>query len=143
MGLSPGGAVLIRARGGVLFRQFGRFSLVGVLAAVGHYGTLVLAVEFGGLGAVPAALAGYLVGGVVSYLLNRRWTFASNRPHEAAAPRFALVAAVGFALTGLSMAILGDGLGLHYLLAQLVTTGLVMLWTFFANRSWTFETRPS
>jgi len=113
---------------------------VGVLAAIGHYGTLALAVELGRIDAVPAALAGFLVGGVISYLLNRRWTFASDRPHGAAVPRFALVALAGFFLTGLSMAVLTDGLGLHYLPAQLVTTGLVMLWTFLANRSWTFAT---
>lgn len=116
-----------------------RFSLVGVLAAVGHYGTLVLAVEAGGADSVPAALAGFLVGGTISYSLNRRWTFASDRPHEAAVPRFASVALAGFLLTGISMAVLSDGLGVHYLPAQLLTTGLVMLWTFFANRSWTFR----
>lgn len=116
---------------------------MGVLAAIGHYGTLALAVELGRIGPVPAALAGFLVGGVISYLLNRRWTFASDRPHGAAVPRFALVALAGFLLTGLSMALLTDGLGLHYLPAQLATTGLVMLWTFLANRSWTFATRGS
>lgn len=116
-----------------------RFSLVGVAAAIGHYGTLVLAVGAGGADAVLAALAGFLVGGTISYSLNRRWTFASDRPHEAALPRFALVAFAGFVLTGTSMAVLTDWLGVHYLPAQLVTTGLVMLWTFFANRSWTFR----
>lgn len=116
---------------------------MGVLAAVGHYGTLALAVELGRVGAVPAALAGFLVGGVISYLLNRRWTFASERSHGAAVPRFALVALVGFALTGLSMALLTDGLGFHYLPAQLVTTGLVVLWTFLANRFWTFASDAS
>ena len=28
--------------------------------------------------------------------------------------------------------------GLHYLLAQFVTTGIVMLWSFWANKLWTF-----
>ncbi len=130
-------------RPGPVLRQLGSFSLVGVLAAIGHYGTLVAAVELAHLEAVPAALAGYLVGGVVSYLLNRRWTFASDRPHEAAVPRFVLVAVAGFLLTGVAMAVLCDGLGLHYLVAQLLTTGLVMLWSFLANRSWTFRTQTS
>jgi putative flippase GtrA len=27
---------------------------------------------------------------------------------------------------------------IHYVLAQLITTGIVLVWTFFANRFWTF-----
>ena len=45
---------------------------------------------------VPATLCGYLVGGVIGYLLNRRHTFASDRPHAEAGWRFALVTFVGF-----------------------------------------------
>jgi putative flippase GtrA len=118
--------------------QFLRFGGVGVLAAAGHYGTLVGAVEFLGAPAVPATLAGYLVGGAVSYVLNRHWTFASDADHRAAIAKFALVAAVGFALTGLAMALLTGPARLHYLPAQVLTTGIVMLWSFWANRLWTF-----
>ena len=39
------------------------------------------------------------------------------------------------------MWLLAAKLGLHYLLAQLVTTGLVLVWTFAGNRFWTFADR--
>jgi len=121
-----------------LIEQFVRFCGVGVLAAVGHYGTLVALA--GGLGAppVPAALAAYLVGGAISYLLNYRFVFASDKAHRAAAPQFFAVAAVGFVLTGVFMAALTGPAGLHWLVAQVLTTGAVMLWSFAANRLWTF-----
>jgi putative flippase GtrA len=121
-----------------LAEQFARFCGVGVLAALAHYGTLILLVA--GLGAppVPGALAGYLVGGVLSYLLNYRWVFASDKAHRVAAPQFLAVAAVGFFLTGLVMAGLTGPLALHWLFAQVLTTGAVMLWSFAANRLWTF-----
>ena len=83
-------------------------------------------------------LEGFVVGGVVSYLLNRRHTFASDRPHEEAGWRFALVAAGGFGLTYLLMSLFVERLGAPYLPAQLVTTVLIMFVTFFANRAWTF-----
>jgi len=36
------------------------------------------------------------------------------------------------------MAILLSRLDIHYLLVQLVVTGLVLVWNFLANRFWTF-----
>ncbi len=128
---------------GGLVRQMSAFAVVGVFAAMAHYGALIALVEGFGWGAVPATLVGYVAGGIVSYLLNRRHTFDSDRPHEEAGWRFALVAGVGFGLTWVFMHILHDRIGLQYLLAQLVTTGIVLVWSFVANKLWTFSDRTS
>lgn len=88
---------------------------------------------------MPAALCGFGLGGALSYLLNRRHTFGSERPHEEAAWRFALVAGVAFILTYLFMQLMVEQWRLPYLPAQVVTTGVVMIWTFAANRMWTFR----
>ena len=122
-----------------LSRQFAAFSGVGVVAAVVHYGLLVGLVELAGWGPVAATLAGYVAGGIVSYALNRRLTYASDRPHAEATWRFAVVALVGFLLTGLFMQAFTGWLGAPYLPAQLVTTGIVLVWSFGANRVWTFS----
>ena len=122
----------------LLARQFTAFFGVGLVAAVAHYGLLIALVEGGGLHPVPATLAGYVAGGLVSYALNRRHTYTSRRPHREATWRFALVAFVGFLLTWLFMYAFTIWLGAPYLPAQLVTTGIVMLWSFLAHRAWTF-----
>jgi putative flippase GtrA len=122
-----------------LARQFVSYVSVGFAALVFHYGTLIALVETGTLGPDLAALAGFVVGGVVSYVLNRRYTFDSDRSHAAAGPRFAVTAAVGFVMTYLLMHGMTERLGIHYLLAQLVTTGIVLIWTFLGNRFWTFR----
>lgn len=127
---------------GRLARQAGRFAGVGFIAALGHYGTLIGLVEGVGVRPVPATLAGFVVGGIVSYVLNRRHTFASERPHHEATWRFVLVAAVGFVLTGLLMHLCVDRLGAPYIPAQLVITGVVLVWTFIANKLWTFRVPP-
>lgn len=123
-------------------RQFVTFVGTGLVAAVAHYGLLVSLVEGYRLDPVPATLAGYLVGGLVSYLLNRRLTYASERPHREAGWRFAVVAAVGFGLTWAAMALFTRRLGVPYLPAQIVTTGLVLLWSFAAHKLWTFREPP-
>jgi len=122
-----------------LARQFAAFFGVGLVAAIVHYGLLISLVEGYRMDPVPAALAGYVAGGIVSYLLNRRHTYASERPHVEATWRFALVAIIGFGLTWAGMAILVRGLAVPYLAAQLVTTGIVLFWSFLAHKFWTFR----
>ena len=118
--------------------QLTAFTAVGVFAAIAHYSALVALVEGAGWRPVPATLVGYFAGGVVSYILNRRHTFASDRPHAEAGWRFAAVAGVGFCLTWGFMHLFVDGMALPYIPAQLVTTGIVLVWSFVANRFWTF-----
>ncbi len=123
-------------------RQFAAFFGVGLLAAIVHYGLLVSLVEGYRLDPVRATLVGYVGGGIVSYLLNRRHTYASARPHLEAVWRFVAVAAVGFALTWAAMAFLVRGIGAPYLPAQVATTGIVLVWSFLAHKLWTFRDGP-
>ncbi len=122
-------------------RQFLRFSGVGVIAAISHFAVLIALVEFAGAAPVPAALAAFIAGGVASYALNRRFTFVTSLSHQHAVPRFAIVAGGGFLLTGLAMHVLIVRFGVHYVAAQIVTTLVVLLWTFTLNRNWTFGGR--
>lgn len=121
-----------------LLRQFGSFFGVGLVAAVAHYGVLIGGVELAHINPVPATLAGYVLGGIVSYILNRRHTYRSDRPHEEAGWRFAIVAGVGFLLTYGLMTLLVDRWQVSYLPAQILTTGLVLVWSFFAHKFWSF-----
>lgn len=118
--------------------QFATFAGVGLMAAAGHFTALALLVEHDWAGPVLASLAGFLVGSVISYSLNRRFTFESTRSHAGALPRFATVAGIAFVMTGVLMDVLVHRLGLYYLFAQAITTGLVMIWTFSAYRIWAF-----
>lgn len=120
-------------------RQFLLFSTAGGFAAIGHYGTLIALSELAGTPPVPASLAGFIVGGAISYVLNYRFTFRSAKQHGEALTKFLTVAAVGFVLNGLVMAALTGGARLHYLAAQIAATAVVLVWTFLCNRYWTFR----
>ncbi|MFA7269728.1 MAG: GtrA family protein [Sterolibacterium sp.] len=121
------------------FRQFIRFAGVGLVSAIGHFGTLILLVQGFGMAAVPASAAGALVGAWINYSLNYRYTFRSAKQHRETVVKFAVVAAVGLLLNTLFMWLGVELLDLHYLLSQLATTGLVVVWSFLANRYWTFH----
>ncbi|MGJ0512112.1 GtrA family protein [Methylocystis sp.] len=119
-------------------RQLAIYASVGVGATLAHYAILIALVEGAGWRPVPSTLCGYVVGGVVAYLLNRRHTFASDRPHSEATWRFALVAFAGFCVTYALMSLFVDRWAAPYLPAQMVTTVLAMFVTFALNRRWTF-----
>lgn len=125
-----------------LARQFLAYVGVSLAALAVHYALLAALVEAGRADPVPAALAGYLAGAVVSYALNRRLTYASARPHAEATWRFGIVAAIGFGLTWLIMAGLTRVFGLPYLAAQVLATGVVVFWNFLGHRVWTFAAPP-
>ncbi|MBF0471355.1 MAG: GtrA family protein [Gammaproteobacteria bacterium] len=119
-------------------RQFLIFALVGVAGTSGHYLTLIALVQWVALTPVVATSFGFGVGAVINYLLNYRFTFHSRQQHRKALPKFLLVAAAGALVNGAVMALGHTQLGLHYLLAQVIATVLVLLWNFAINKIWTF-----
>jgi len=115
-----------------------RYALVGAVGTAAHYALLIVLVQAAGLVPVLATTVGAVVGAIVNYILNYRLTFASRRAHRHALPRFAAVALLGTAVNAALFAIVHDGLGLHYLVAQVAATLLVLGITYLANRAWTF-----
>lgn len=120
--------------------QFVKFSGVGTIGTAAHYLTLVSLVEGLQLHTVLASSAGALVGALVNYILNYHYTFRSDQAHLSALTKFLTIATIGFVLNGLLMSLLAIHLGMHYLLAQVITTALVLVWNFLGNRLWTFRT---
>ncbi|MEN5081243.1 GtrA family protein [Bosea sp. TWI1241] len=122
-------------------RQLIAYAFSGGVTAVAHYALLIGLVELAGSDPVPASLAGFALGAVVSYLLNRRLTFEATRSHAQASWRFGLIAFGGFLLTGLLMHLFVTRAGLPYLPMQLVTTLIVMVFTFFGHKVFSFADR--
>ena len=123
--------------------QFALFALVGCAAAVGHYGVLVALAELLATPPVLASAAGFIVGGIISYALNYGHVFRSEKEHLPTAAKFLAVATVGLCLNSAIMWLLAERIGLHYLPAQVTATALVMVWSFGANRYWTFNAGSS
>jgi putative flippase GtrA len=122
-----------------LLMQFVCFAGVGVAGTCVHYAVLIVLVEVLGVSAVPGSAAGFVVGALVNYLLNHRFTFRSHQPHCEVAPKFYAVAMTGFVLNTTIMTIATHSFTVPYLLAQAAATAMVLIWNFSANRWWTFK----
>lgn len=126
-----------------MLRQFVVFALVGAVGTAGHYAVLIALVQ-GEIASVPVATTcGFAVGAFINYGLNYRFTFNSGKRHAEALPKFLLVASSGALLNYAIMWWLTHQTSWHYLLAQLGTTALVLVWNFLLNRAWTFAHRPA
>jgi putative flippase GtrA len=119
-------------------RQFLRYGAVGTVGTALQYAMLIALVQWAGTPPLAASTGGAVAGALANYLLNHRWTFASARAHQQSLPRFAAVALAGIALNAIVLATMLHFLGGHYLVAQLIATGVVLFAGFLANRAWTF-----
>ncbi len=126
----------VGARGG---RQFLAYAAIGAVGTGFHYLTLVALVSRARLDPVAATSCGFVVGAVVNYVGNYHLTFRSRRGHVGTMGRFFAVAAAGMAVNAAVMALCHRALGIHYLVSQVLATGLVVVLTFLANRAWTFR----
>lgn len=123
-----------------LHRQFLHFAAVGACGTLVQYACLWLGVS---LLATPPSWAsgvGYLLGSVVNYTLNYFLTFKSGQSHSETAPRYYALLAVGWTInTGLMM-LLADHWLWPYFLAQVIATGIGLIWNFVGSRFWVFQT---
>jgi len=119
-------------------RHFLKYSTVGAIATLVHYGVLVACVERFGWPAYLAAGLGAVIGAQVAYLGNRWFTFSHRGSVAASWVRFQTTALAG-ALLGMGIVATGVTLGLHYLLAQFTATLTGLVLTFGINRLWTFR----
>ena len=117
----------------VLARQFSRFLAVGAVTTIVHYGVLIALVEALGAHPVLATTAGFLVAALLSYVLNRRYTFDHEPAFGAGLLKYYAALSIGLLLNAGVMAALTQW-GVHYVLAQVVATGVALVWNFTAAR---------
>jgi len=113
--------------------QFLRFAVVGAVATAVHYTILISLKEGAGVAPVAATTAGYTIGALVSYTLNRAFTFAARPAFGWGLVKYALVIGLGAGVNAAIVALLTHA-GMYYLLAQMIATALVLIWNFAAAR---------
>jgi putative flippase GtrA len=116
-----------------LARQLSRFLAVGFAATVVHYGILVALVEAWHVHPVWATSIGFVTAVLLSYVLNRRFTFDREPAFAPGLLQYYAAVSMGLVLNAGVMAAL-TAWGAHYLLAQVVATTVAFVWNFLAAR---------
>ncbi|MFM0021421.1 GtrA family protein [Paraburkholderia azotifigens] len=120
-------------------RRFALYAGVGAIGTGTQYAILIAMVRSGSASPALSSMVGASVGAIVNYGLNRRITFRSNSNPLSTAPKFAIIALHGVLATGVCMKFFATSLEFNYLIAQLVTTALVLGLTYLLNSAWTFN----
>lgn len=121
-------------------RQLFLFLLVGGSCTAFHYLVLIALVSIGRLSPAFASSIGFSLSAILNYAFNRRLTFRSDASHHAAFPKFLGVAISGLGLNASLLLLLNERLGWHYMVAQIIATGMTLVWNFTFHKIWTFGT---
>lgn len=117
---------------------FLRYCMTGGLGTAAQYIILIAGVQVVDMPVMFSSL-GAIAGAVINYFVNYHYTFKSRQSHLRTMHRFFGVALIGFLLNSVIMGICIHRLRLHYLLAQCLSTGIVLIWGFAVNLVWTFQ----
>lgn len=124
--------------GSLSFSQFLVFTVVGALGTLVHYAILFLLINFN-QPVMMSTITGSIGGAVVNFILNHRVTFLSKQPYHQTAPRFFLLVFLILLMNAGIMYVLTMHFYINYLLAQLLTTAIILCFNYASNALWTFN----
>ncbi|MCS7035519.1 MAG: GtrA family protein [Saprospiraceae bacterium] len=123
-----------------LLQKFIKFGLVGASGVFVDFGVTGLFREVLGVNQYVANSSGFLCAVVSNYVLNRAWTFRSRDPRVAAQfSKFLIASLIGLGLNNAILYLLHEQAGVGFYLAKIIATGVVMVWNFWANYTFTFQ----
>ncbi len=123
-----------------LLEKFLKFGIVGASGVVIDFGVTWMLKERLKLNQYIANSAGFVCAVASNYMLNRIWTFHSHDPAIATQfTKFAVIALVGLAMNNGIIYALNERNKIPFYTAKLIATGMVMIWNFWANYTFTFH----
>lgn len=121
--------------------QFLRYAAAGVVSIAIEYGMLVLMVKYVGQDHLLFANAvAFTIASVFNYFISRYWVFerGKHRTHVEMMAYFAS-AGVGLLINQFVLWSLVKGISLDYRIAKIGAIGAVVLWNYWARRTWVFK----
>ncbi len=124
--------------------RFGRYASVALLSAGGDWLCFTLLVSLLGVASLPGMMAARIVGGLVSLLGNRHWTWRANRQIAVTrnGRRFLLLYAVSYAASIVIFTVTTRGLGLPPYPGKLISDTACFVFNFVVMNGYVFHARP-
>lgn len=112
-----------------------RFAFTGGICFVLEFLCLTLMVELLHLPVLIATGIAFLISVVANYVICIRWVFTGAQDGGAGVKAsFLLTSGIGLGLNELFMWLMTGVMSIHYMVAKIISTLLVMVWNYFTKR---------
>lgn len=118
-----------------------RYLVSGGTGAIVHFTVLTILVELVELNPTVATSIGFVLGSIVNYTLQYHWTFDADGPHHVMFTRYAAVTATTLSINAALFWTFTNIFGIHYLIAQVMSTGMMVVVNYLINRYYTFVSK--
>ena len=124
------------------YAVFFKYAIVGCVGTAIDLGSLYVFVEVLRIHLLLATAMSFILAVINNFVLNKYWTFQNKSSNiRKQFIKFLIVSIIGLLLTEVFMVLLVYGLKIWYMASKLITSSLVLMWNFLANKYWTFKDR--
>ena len=119
-----------------LFNQILKFGVVGGIAFVIDYVTLIICKEIININVLLSAAIAFTVSVIFNYILSIKWVFDVNKEKDSRKNFiiFIIFSIIGLGLTELIMWFGTDIIKIYYLIVKIIATGIVMIFNFITRK---------
>ena len=119
-----------------LFNQILKFGVVGGIAFVIDYVTLIICKEIININVLLSAAIAFTVSVIFNYILSIKWIFDVNKEKNSRKNFiiFIVFSIIGLGLTELIMWFGTDVIKINYLIVKIIATGIVMIFNFITRK---------
>jgi putative flippase GtrA len=126
---------------------FLKYSIVGVSGTFIDLIFLYILVDVYSYPVISSAIISFILAATNNFIFNQLWTFKDeketklDKKYHIKYLKFMIISTIGLCFTVILMYILHNVLFLWYILAKIMTSAVVLLWNYYANKNWTFKIR--
>ena len=119
-----------------LLNQILKFGVVGGLAFIIDYGILIFLTEVFHINYLISTTISFIVSVIFNYIMSIFWVFDvdENKNRTTVFSVFINLSVIGLLLNDLFMWVFVDGMSIHYLIAKIIATLLVMIYNFITRK---------
>ena len=120
-----------------LVQQIVKFTVVGGLAFIIDYATIIICKEIFNINVLLSAAIAFTVSVIFNYILSIKWVFdeKQKRSKEKNFIYFIILSIIGLILTEIIMWIGTDLVNIHYLFVKIIATAIVMVFNFITRKA--------
>ena len=119
-----------------LINQIAKFGVVGGLAFLIDYGIMALLTEVYSVNYLLSTTISFIISVIFNYIMSIFWVFDvdQDKNKRTVFTVFIVLSVIGLLLNDLFMWVFVDGMMIHYLIAKIIATFLVMIYNFITRK---------